>query len=344
MPEPDDELVGINEIADMARVSRQAVANWRARFSHFPAPVAELKAGPIFRRSQVRAWLRRRRVPMAHVVATINLKGGVGKTHTTVAVAEALSTYRRKRVLVIDLDPQTNATTMLIGEQKWQKLNAAGHTLAQLFKDALDPDNAKFDLLKTLQKQVSDVREANTIDLLPSSLDLIDVQDRLATIPAGRFFEANPIAILQRAVKYIIDDYDLVLLDCPPNLGIITLNGLRISSGYIIPTVPDILSTYGIPQIVKRIGEFSDKIGEAVEPLGIVISKYRIQSTVHQNTLKLLRQEKDAPCFKTMIAESNSISGSAETVNGQRTIKQKYGYRGEPENYRDLADEIWAKL
>jgi chromosome partitioning protein len=344
MPEPNDELVGINEIAEMGRVSRQAVANWRARFSNFPAPVAELKAGPIFRRSQVRSWLRKRRVPMAQVISTINLKGGVGKTHTTVAIAEVLSAYRHKRILVIDLDPQTNATTMLIGEQKWKKLNEKGHTLAQLFKDALDPENPQFELSKTLQKKVSDVREATSIDLLPSSLDLIDVQDRLASIPSGRFFEANPIAILQRAVKSIVEDYDLVLIDCPPNLGIITLNGLRISSGYIIPTVPDILSTYGIPQIVKRIGEFSDKIGEDIDPLGIVISKYRVQSTVHQNTTRQLRQEKDAPCFKTVIAESNSISGAAETVEGQRTIKQKYGYKGEPETYLALADEIWAKL
>ncbi len=344
MSESNDELVGLNEIAEMAGVSRQAVANWRARFPNFPAPLVELKAGPVFHRSQIRAWLRKRRMPMAHIISTINLKGGVGKTHTTVAIAEVLSAYRHKRVLVIDLDPQTNATTMLIGEDRWKKLNENGHTLAQLFKDALDPENPKFDLAKTLQKKVSDVREANSIDLLPSSLDLIDVQDRLATIPAGKFFEANPIAILQRAVKPIVDDYDLVLIDCPPNLGIITLNGLRISNGYIIPTIPDVLSTYGIPQIVKRIGEFSSKIGEPIDPLGIVISKFRVQSTVHVNVSKQLRQEKDAPCFKTVIPESNNISGAAESVLGDRTLKQKYGYKGEPENYLALADELWAKL
>ena len=56
--------------------------------------------------------------------------------------------------------------------------------------------------------------------------------------------------------KAHLDDYDIVLVDCPPNLGIITLNGLRISHGYIIPTIPDILSTYGIPQIVKRVRDF----------------------------------------------------------------------------------------
>jgi chromosome partitioning protein len=344
MAEPETDLVGINEIAEMARVSAQAVANWRARLGTFPPPVAQLKAGPVFSRSQIQAWLRGRNPAMAQVISTINLKGGVGKTHTTVGVAESLSAYRGKKVLVIDLDPQTNATTMLIGEQKWQKLNQQGHTLAQLFKDALDPDHAKFDLKKTLQKTVSDVREAASIDLLPSSLDLIDVQDRLATIPSGKFYEANPIELLRRAVKSIIDDYDLVLIDCPPNLGIITLNGLRISSGYIIPTIPDILSTYGIPQIVKRIGEFSSKIGEPIKPLGIVISKYRAQSTVHQNVVKQLHLEKDAPCFQTIIPEANSFSGVAEMTSGQRTIKQKYGYKGEPETYLALADEIWTKL
>jgi chromosome partitioning protein len=340
---PNDDLVGINEIAEMAGVSSQAVANWRVRFSNFPPAVAALKSGPIFQRSQVRAWLRKRKLPMAQVIATINLKGGVGKTHTTVALAEVFSAFRKKKVLVVDLDPQTNATTMLIGENRWQKLNSQGRTLARLFKDALDPDHPEFDLTKTLQKNVSDVREANTVDLLPSSIDLIDVQDRLATVPSGKFYAYNPIDILRRAVKPVLDEYDLVLIDCPPNLGIITLNGLRISNAYIIPTIPDILSTYGIPQIVTRVADFSKQIGEPIDPLGIVISKYRIQNTVHVNMVKQLMQEKDAPCFKTIIPESTNISDAA-AFTGDRTIKQKYGYKGEPEMYLALADEILAKL
>jgi chromosome partitioning protein len=340
---PDDDLVGINEIAEMAGVSSQAVTNWRSRFPNFPPAVVALKSGPIFQRSQVRAWLRKRKLPMAQVIATINLKGGVGKTHTTVALAEVFSAFRKKKVLVIDLDPQTNATTMLIGENRWQKLNKQGYTLARLFKDAIDPEHPEFDLEKTLQKGVSDVREAASVDLLPSSLDLIDVQDRLATIPSGKFYAFNPIDILRRAVKPILDEYDLVLIDCPPNLGIITLNGLRISNGYIIPTIPDILSTYGIPQIVTRVADFSKQIGEPIDPLGIVTSKYRVQNSVHVNTVKQLRLEKDAPFFETIIPESTTLSDSA-AYTGDRTIKQKYGYKGEPELYLGLADEILAKL
>ncbi len=176
---------------------------------------------------------------MAHVFSTINLKGGVGKTTTTVALAETFSAERRKKVLVIDLDPQTNATVMLIGEDKWRDLNDKGHTLAQLFKDALHPDEKKFDLSKTLQKKVSDVASATTIDLLPSSLDLIDVQDELINTPVGKYGAIRPFDILYRATKDIIENYDIVIIDCPPNLGKITQNGLRMSQSFLIPTIPD---------------------------------------------------------------------------------------------------------
>jgi chromosome partitioning protein len=342
----DNELVGINEIAVMAKVSKQAVANWRARAPDFPKPIADLASGPVFRQSQVRAWLRKRKVPMAHVLSTINLKGGVAKTTTTVGVAETLSAEFGKDVLVIDLDPQTNATTMLIGEEKWKKLNANEHTLARLFKDALDPDNKQFDLEATLQRKVSDVGAARTVDLLPSSLDLIDVQDQLALTPSGKFYSNNPVELLWKAVKSRLDDYDVVLVDCPPNLGIITLNGLRISQGYVIPTVPDYLSTYGIPQIVTRVTEFATEIAEDIEPLGIIVTKYQVNSTVHNNTIKRLQGSKDAPLFQTRIRQANQVAAAAEFQPYKRTLKQKYGANpnGLADSFVELADEIIKKL
>ena len=279
---------------------------------------------------------------MAYVISTINLKGGVGKTTTTVALAETLSGEFCKRVLVIDLDPQTNATTMLIGEEKWRKLNDSGRTLARLFKDALEPDNKQFDFNTALQKDVSDVGAAQTIDLLPSSLDLIDVQDQLVTTPGGKFYAVNPIDLLWRAVKSKLANYDVVIVDCPPNLGIITLNGLRISQGYIIPTIPDILSTYGIPQIVTRVKEFSDEIAEPIEPLGIVVTKFQANSSVHKNVFRSLQQGKDAPVFETIIPQANQISSAAESTIHSRTLIQKYNTFAH--DYRKLAKEILDKL
>lgn len=341
----EEELVGIFEIAELAGVTRQAVANWRARAEDFPEPVADLRSGPVFRRADVRRWLRRRKeASMADVIATINLKGGVGKTTTTVAMAEILAGEHRKRVLVIDLDPQTNATTMLIGEERWKELNDENHTLAQLFGDALAaPDERCFDLEETLQRNVSNVRDVRGLDLLPSSLDLIDVQDRLGSMPSGRFYSDVPTDILRRAVRPILDEYDVVLIDCPPNLGIITLNGLRIASGYIIPSIPDVLSTYGIPQIVARVQAFSDAIADQpIVPLGIVVSKYRAQSTVHVNTVRRLEGDPKGPrVFQTLIPEANKIAESAEFLP-VNTLRQKYGSgsQGNFDTYHALVEEV----
>lgn len=281
---------------------------------------------------------------MARVVSLINLKGGVAKTTTTVALAETLSARFGKRILVVDLDPQTNATVMLIGETRWKQLNEKGWTLATLFKDALDPQDKKFNLERTLQKRVSDVQGAEGVDLLPSSLDLIDIQDKLASAPTGQFYSVTPIDLLRLAVKAKLDDYDLVLVDCPPNLGIITLNGLRISEGYLIPTVPDILSTYGIPQIIKRVRNFSREIAEDVAPIGIVITKFQANSTTHVNVSRNLRNEGDPPVFQTVIRQADQIAAAAEFQTGRRTLKQKYGYGDLADRYVDLAQELLAKL
>ncbi|KNC19988.1 hypothetical protein AC792_03080 [Arthrobacter sp. RIT-PI-e] len=279
---------------------------------------------------------------MAHVISTINLKGGVGKTTTTVGLAELLAVEFDKKVLVIDLDPQTNATTVLIGEDRWRELNNNHHTLATLFKDALRPQDepAQFDLEGTLQRDVSSVGEVKNVDLLPSSLDLIDVQDRLASMPSGQFYSNNPTDLLRRAVRPILNNYDYVIVDCPPNLGIVTLNGIRISESYIIPTIPDVLSTYGIPQIQTRVKDFADNLGETITELGIVITKYRSGSTLHRNTLDRLQTDRRLPLvFNTVIPEGNAIAASSE-YSSTSTLKQKYQYQGGYEAFRDLAAEV----
>ena len=91
---------------------------------------------------------------MPKIISVINLKGGVAKTTTTVQLAECLTSEYSKRILVVDLDPQTNATISLISEEKWENLDSAGQTLYQLFNDKLEKTKV-FDLSKALQKGVS---------------------------------------------------------------------------------------------------------------------------------------------------------------------------------------------
>lgn len=336
-------FVGLSEIAMIAEASTQTVNNWKRRYKDFPKPVAQVKAGEFYDEDQIINWLKRRgKIMGARTIAFINLKGGVAKTTTTVGLATLLAGAFGKRVLVIDLDPQTNCTTMLIGEEKWKDLNKEGHTLYTLFKDALDETDS-FDLAATLQKNVSSIRDVKNLDLIPSSLDMIDLQDRIASIPQGQFYSNNPTEIIKRAVRGFKNDYDYVLIDCPPNMGLITLNGLRIADGYIIPTIPDVLSTYGIPQIINRVRKFSDTIGEQIECLGIVATKVRMQSTLHARTLMELEKGNDAPLFDTVFYENNQMGEAAE-YQAINTLRQKWGYQGQYDRLEAFAREVMARM
>src|SRR5690349_1392988 len=207
------DLVGIREIAALAHVTAAAVVHWRGRDSTFPAPEADLASGPVFNRDAIRKWLRTKRGRVTTTICVINLKGGVAKTTTTVATAQVLSGVHGKKVLIIDLDPQTNASIMLVGEDRWEKLNAAGHTVAQLFRDALEPKNRRFDISQAIQTKVGNVSDARTVSLLSSSLDLIAIQDKLASMPRGQYYSDSPIDVLRKSVKPVLGEYDVVLID-----------------------------------------------------------------------------------------------------------------------------------
>jgi chromosome partitioning protein len=341
------DIVGIAEIAELLEVTPAAVTNWRKRYPNFPRPIADLKSGPVFKLNQVLNWMNRRKKMTTKVVATINLKGGVAKTTTTVGLAQTLSGEFDKNVLVIDLDTQTNATSVLIGEEKWLELDKNAYTLATLFNDAVH-NKSEFSLSNSLQRGVGNIDQVKTVDLLPSSLRLIELQDRLITMNPGSFNNRTPIDILWRGIKEIINEYDFILIDCPPNLGFITLNGLKISDGYIIPTIPDILSTYGIPQIVNRIDRFTDEIGKQIVSMGILATKQR-QIGIHLRTLERLRNDAGKPIsntnmlyprvFNTTFLERAETAEAAEYINHQ-TLKQKWGYRGSYESFYTFAQEF----
>ena len=290
---------------------------------------------------------------MAVVISTINLKGGVGKTQMTVALAEFLALKHGKRVLVIDLDAQTNATVSLIPEDLWLAKERHGETLAQLFRDRLD-NTDHFDIERAIVKGVSNVGGGIAgLDLLPSSPGLLEIHDSMAFVPVGRYFISNPVTILRDAVHPLLNRYDVILIDCPPYLGITTLSGIFLSDHFLIPCVPDILSTYGIPLILTRIEKFMEVTRLEITPLGIVISMYRGQSRLHRTIVQDLVsrsrfQKADSRwvprVFNTMIPLAVKSAEAAEYAASVNTLKQKYGYGALYENYSKLTEEFLSHV
>jgi len=332
-----ENLVGVAEISEMAKTSKQVVSNWRHRYDDFPRPLRTLQSGPVWDREIITDWLKVRRGESTCVLSFINLKGGVAKTTTAVAVAEMLAQNHRKRVLVIDLDPQTNATVTLIKEEKWAEMDRDGRTVAQLFTDKMSPHlPPRFDIEQAIIHQVSTINDGIArLDLLPSSIQLLSIQDRLPMIAMLNNYAVKPIDILKDALEPVLDRYDYVIIDCPPSLGDVTKNGLRISTGYIIPTIPDILSTWGIYQIVENINQLASTLGRSIPALGIVATKVQAND-LHRRVINDLRAGRlgkfgdngplpQPPLFEAQIHQTVSVSRGADMDAGLRTFKGKYG-------------------
>ncbi|WHU48487.1 ParA family protein [Gordonia sp. L191] len=284
---------------------------------------------------------------MPRVIATISLKGGVGKTTVTAGVAEFLSAVFGKRVLLIDLDAQTSLTTVMIGSERWLELNDRGRTLATLFSDALD-GTSYFDREAVLQREVSSVAEVTGVDLLPASLDLIELAEELSARRVLADDHAAAVEILRRAIAPVADDYDFILIDCPPTMGPFTLNGLACADGFLIPTIPDVLSTYAIPHVQRHIADFAGEIGRDIRELGVVISKYRPSSALHQDTVKRLRRDTTIQNVLPAYIHEGNVVGAAAAFEPWPTLRAKYGHHGHYEQFealtRAVKTEALAKL
>ncbi len=285
---------------------------------------------------------------MPVITSLINLKGGVGKTTITLALAHFLAIEHHLRVLVIDLDPQTNATVCLIPELVWKERDETGRTLYQLFADQVK-GTQKFNADHAIVRDVSNVGGGvKGLDLLPSSLQLIKIQDRITQLTDFDNYQRGPIFALRAALDGLLPYYDHVLIDCPPSLGIVTLNGLAISDSYLIPVVPDILSVLGIPPILDRVEHFSRATRRNIRALGIVISKMRAQTTLHNEMTTRLRddfQERRFPIvFDTVVPESTRIAEAANVMAPLNTLQQKYGNGGPYDDLSALTQEYLAHV
>ncbi|HEY7833904.1 MAG TPA: ParA family protein [Ktedonobacterales bacterium] len=280
---------------------------------------------------------------MTVVTSVINLKGGVGKTTMTIALAHYLAGEHNKRVLVVDLDPQTNATIALVTERRWRERDQAGQTLYQLFKDQLDSTQV-FDISQAIMPRVSNIGGGVPgLDLLPSSIRLHRIQDKITKIADLDTYRGGPVFALREALRPVASYYDHILIDCPPNLGVVTLNGIAISRYFLIPVVPDILSTLGVPLVLDRMADFALRAQHEILGLGIVVSRYRPTSKLHKETVANMRQDAipgiHPPIFHTVICEDVEVAEAADISEQVTTLKQKFGGSGPHKQFSALADE-----
>jgi len=149
-------------------------------------------------------------------------------------------------------------------------------------------------------------------------------------------FTANPLEILKNALQPVIDRYDYIIIDCPPSLGTVTKNGLRISTGYVIPTKPDIVSTWGIYQIVNNIARFAQDVDRPIPAIGIVATMVQ-SNNLHRRVIADLKAGRlgkfgdedgaltQPPLFQSSVPQAVAVARGADVNLDLRTLKGKYG-------------------
>jgi chromosome partitioning protein len=221
---------------------------------------------------------------MGYVIATANMKGGVGKTTITVNLATCLAKNHGKRVLVLDLDTQISATLSLMSPLEFAKRRKNRKTFRYLIDEVINPEpNSTLTIKDIIQEQVCGLPGLN---LLPGDIDLYDefVVSEMLHKQTLAFGEQNFEVIWNRFERVLInnilkpirDEYDFILLDCAPGYNLLTRSALATSDFYILPAKPEPLSVVGIQLLERRIGQLKDsheheaKIN--IKMLGIVFS------------------------------------------------------------------------
>ena len=214
---------------------------------------------------------------MGSVVSFINQKGGVAKTTTAINVS-AQWAKNGKKVLLIDLDPQASATRAIFGDSEFE------NTIYDVLTSEIEATEAIVS------------SESFGIDVIPSEIMLSGIE----IILASKFGRES---ILKRCLAEIKDQYDVIVVDCSPSLGLLTVNALIASKEIVIPICPEYFSLKGIDLILETLKNIQSGLGHKVDVRGIIISKYRNRRIVEQ-VIRDLRTKYPIPVFSNFIPES----------------------------------------
>ena len=246
------------------------------------------------------------------VIAISNQKGGVGKTTTAVNLATAIAAVG-KRVLVIDLDPQGNASTSLGIDQKHRTTNTYHVLLGQAPLSAA--------IVPSAVPGLSVVPSG--VDLAAAELDLIDVENRQAC--------------LREALAAGGQDFDFVLIDCPPSLGLLTLNALVAAHAVMVPLQAEFLALEGISHLAKTIERVRKTFNPTLELQGIVLTMVDGRNKLSEMVESDVREYYGAKVYKTTIPRNVRISEAPSY--GKPVLLYDFQSKGS-RAYLDLAGEV----
>lgn len=238
---------------------------------------------------------------MAKVISFVNLKGGVGKTALAVNFA-AYCGMQGKKTLLVDLDPQTNATFWCMDIDEWEEHASNNGTIANLlgFRAQTYGESSEPDIRRIIKENVF-----NNVDLIPSHLDLFTIDLDLAGA-IGREYK------LKKALEPIAGEYEIIVCDCPPNLTIPTQNALAASSYFAVPISPDYLSGIGVGILLTRVKQFCDDLqGHNMTLAGMVISREGRPAIHRYETVAALRTQFGEDVLEVPIKERVAVSEAA---------------------------------